>query len=121
MVWLGYLVVFALGFGLGYAFLYYKNNDNRVRELESHLTALQGKYESYQHAVTGHFAQTAQLVNNLADVLVETAHDHRDGQPGAVERGLVLADVLVLCHRRCVCKSLRSAHQSLSRSAGVAM
>ena len=75
MVWLGYLVVFALGFGLGYAFLYYKNNDNRVRELESHLTALQGKYESYQHAVTGHFAQTAQLVNNLTNAYRE-AHDH---------------------------------------------
>jgi uncharacterized membrane-anchored protein YhcB (DUF1043 family) len=75
MVWLGYVAVFALGFGLGYAFLYYRNNDNRVRELENHLTALQGKYESYQQAVTGHFAQSAQLVNNLTTAYRDV-HEH---------------------------------------------
>ena len=69
MEWLLYIVLFALGFAGGYVFQIYRNSDNRVRELESHLHALQGKYETYQEAVTSHFSNSAQLVNNLTKCL----------------------------------------------------
>ncbi len=75
MGWLLYLVVFAAGFAGGYALLYFRPHDTRVRELESHLATLQGKYEHYQQAVTGHFAQTAQLVNNLTNAYRDV-HEH---------------------------------------------
>jgi uncharacterized membrane-anchored protein YhcB (DUF1043 family) len=65
MGWLYYLIVFTLGGLAGYALAKSRNPDTRVRELEEHLTSLQGKYDNYQENVTRHFGTTAQLVNAL--------------------------------------------------------
>lgn len=76
MAWLPYvLIAFIAGIAAGYFLSLYRNNDNRVRELETHLTSLQDKYEQYQQGVTQHFAHTAQLVNNLTNAYREV-HEH---------------------------------------------
>lgn len=75
MNWLFCLVSFAAGFLAAYVWLSRRNSDSRVKELESHLTSLQDKYEQYQQGVTGHFAHTAQLVNNLTNAYREV-HEH---------------------------------------------
>jgi len=82
MEWLLYVLVFAIGVAAGYFLQFYRNSDNRVRELENHLKSLQGKYESYQETVTTHFSQSAQLVNNLTNAYREV-HEHL--QTGANE------------------------------------
>ncbi len=82
MEWLLYVLVFAIGVAAGYFLQFYRNSDNRVRELEDHLKSLQGKYESYQETVTAHFSQSAQLVNNLTNAYREV-HEHL--QTGANE------------------------------------
>jgi len=75
MEWLLYIALFVAGFAGGYIFQIYRNSDSRVRELESHLHDLQGKYESYQESVTTHFSHSAQLVNNLTNAYREV-HEH---------------------------------------------
>lgn len=75
MSWLLYLIVFGVGGFGGYALAKARNPDNRVRELEDHLHALQGKYDHYQDAVTQHFVTTAQLVNGLSNSYREV-HEH---------------------------------------------
>lgn len=75
MSWLLYIIVFGLGGFGGYALAKARNPDSRVRELEEHLHALQGKYDHYQESVTQHFVTTAQLVNNLTSSYREV-HDH---------------------------------------------
>ena len=82
MGWLFYLIVFALGGLAGYALAKSRNPDTRVRELEEHLTSLQGKYDAYQDSVTRHFSSTAQLVNALTSSYRDV-HDHL--QQGARE------------------------------------
>ncbi len=75
MSWLLYIVTLVIGGFAGYALAKARNPDNRVRELEEHLHALQGKYDHYQDAVTQHFVSTAQLVNNLSNSYREV-HEH---------------------------------------------
>lgn len=75
MSWLLYIVTLVIGGFAGYALAKARNPDNRVRELEEHLHALQGKYDHYQDAVTQHFVSTAQLVNNLTNSYREV-HEH---------------------------------------------
>lgn len=75
MSWLLYLIVFALGGFGGYLLAKTRNPDNRVRELEDHLHALQHKYDHYQDAVTQHFISTAQMVNELSNQYREV-HEH---------------------------------------------
>ena len=75
MGWLVYLIVFALGGLGGWLLARSRNPDTRVRELETHLTDLQGKYDHYQEAVTQHFATTAQLANALTTSFREL-HQH---------------------------------------------
>lgn len=75
MEWLLYIIVFVVGAAAGYALHFYRNSDSRVRELETHLTSIQHKYEHYQQAVTEHFSQSAQLVNNLTNAYREV-HEH---------------------------------------------
>lgn len=75
MSWLLYIVTLVIGGFAGYALAKARNPDNRVRELEEHLHALQGKYDHYQDSVTQHFVSTAQLVNNLTNSYREV-HDH---------------------------------------------
>lgn len=82
MGWLLYILVFAAGMAAGYFVSFYRNSDNRVRELEDHLKSLQGKYENYQEMVTAHFSHSAQLVNNLTNAYREV-HEHL--QKGAHE------------------------------------
>lgn len=82
MGWLFYLIVFVLGGLAGYALAKSRNPDTRVRELEEHLTSLQGKYDAYQDNVTRHFTTTAQLVNALTSSYRDV-HDHL--QQGASE------------------------------------
>ncbi|WP_297920850.1 DUF1043 family protein [uncultured Agitococcus sp.] len=82
MEWLLYIGLIAIGFIGGYVFQIYRNSDSRVRDLESHLHDLQGKYESYQESVTSHFSHSAQLVNNLTNAYREV-HEHL--QKGAHE------------------------------------
>jgi hypothetical protein len=45
MEWLLYIGIFALGVAAGYGLHIYRNRDSRIRELETHLTSIQGKYE----------------------------------------------------------------------------
>lgn len=75
MEWLLYIGIFALGVVAGYVLHIYRNRDSRIRDLENHLTSIQGKYETYQQAVTEHFSQSAQLVNNLTNSYREV-HEH---------------------------------------------
>ena len=56
MGWLLYLIIFALGGLGGWLLAKSRNPDTRLRELETHLTDLQGKYDHYQESVTQHFA-----------------------------------------------------------------
>jgi uncharacterized membrane-anchored protein YhcB (DUF1043 family) len=75
MSWLLYLIMFVAGGFTGYMLSKSRNPDTRVRELEEHLTSLQGKYDHYQDSVTQHFVSTAQLVNTLTSSYREV-HDH---------------------------------------------
>lgn len=75
MSWLFYLLVFALGGLVGFALAKARNPDTRVRELEEHLRALQGKFDRYQESVTQHFVTTAQLVNAVTQSYREM-HEH---------------------------------------------
>ncbi|HCT40508.1 MAG: DUF1043 family protein [Moraxellaceae bacterium] len=80
MGWLVYLIVFALGGLGGWLLAKSRNPDTRVRELEAHLTDLQGKYDHYQDSVTQHFATSAQLTNALTTSFREL---HQHVQQGA--------------------------------------
>ena len=75
MGWLIYLIVFALGGLGGWLLARSRNPDTRVRELETHLTDLQGKYDHYQESVTQPFGATAQLANALTTSFREL-HQH---------------------------------------------
>ena len=75
MSWLLYFIVFGVGGFAGYVLAKARNPDNRVRNLEEHLRDLQGKYDSYQDAVTQHFADPARLINNLT-INYREVHEH---------------------------------------------
>ena len=72
MGWLYYLIVFTLGGLAGYALARSRNPDTRVRELEEHLTSLQGKYDSAEpllRTVIRH-AGDAMLVSKASALLM---------------------------------------------------
>ena len=75
MGWLIYLIVFAVSGLGGWLLGRSRNPDTRVRELETHLTDLQGKYDHYQESVTQHLGATAQLANALTTSFREL-HQH---------------------------------------------
>lgn len=70
-----YLLVFLLGAAAGVLYAKKQVPDHRVKELETLLHDLQGRHERYQHDVSDHFEQTAQLVNELTQRYREV-HEH---------------------------------------------
>lgn len=75
MSWLLYLIVLVVGGFGGYVLARAKNPDNRVRELEEHLRAVQARLDAYQESVTQHFVTTAQLANAVTQSYREM-HEH---------------------------------------------
>ncbi len=75
MTWLLAIVCLGLGTGIGYFIARRHPAEERIKELEAHLTALQAKYDHYQHKVTAHFSSTAQLMNSLTQHYRQV-HDH---------------------------------------------
>lgn len=75
MSWLLYLLILAIGGGIGFFLGRQGSADTRVQELESHLKSLQSKYDHYQESVTQHFSSSAQLANALTQSYREL-HEH---------------------------------------------
>lgn len=69
------LIALIIGLGIGAFFGLRKSPAAKAEELEKHLTEMQQQQEEYQHEVTEHFAQTAQLLDKLTDSYRDV-HNH---------------------------------------------
>ncbi len=75
MSWLLYVMCLGVGGLVGFLYARRVPADDRIKELELHLTSLQAKYEHYQERVTENFSSTAQIVNALTQQYRQL-HDH---------------------------------------------
>lgn len=70
-----YLLCLIIGGCAGFLYAKKQVPDHRIVELESLLQDLQGRHDRYQHKVSEHFAQTANLVNELTQ-RYRDVHEH---------------------------------------------